>query len=57
MFNSTAYRESVRQRRNAASEIGFWGGVALTIMTGGDVLRFAQGRSCHEAVLLRGALR
>jgi hypothetical protein len=40
-FNSSEYREGVSQRREVASEIGFWGGVALTVMTGGAALPLA----------------
>jgi hypothetical protein len=40
-FNSTAYREGCRQRRQFAAELGFWGGLALTLMTGGAALPLA----------------
>jgi len=40
-FNTREYREGVRQRRELAGEIGFWGGLALTVMTGGAALPLA----------------
>ena len=41
MFSTAAYREGCRQRRWLTAEIGFWGGLALTLMTGGAELPLA----------------
>ena len=40
-FNTSEYREGVRQRQGDSAEIGFWGGLALTVMTGGAALPLA----------------
>ena len=40
-FNTPEYREGVRQRKELGAEVGFWGGVALTVMTGGAALPLA----------------
>ena len=40
-FNTSEYREGVRQRKEICGEVGFWGGLALTVMTGGAALPLA----------------
>ena len=34
-FSTAAYREGCRQRRSLTVELCFWGGLALTLVTGG----------------------
>lgn len=41
VFNTREYREGVRRRREFGGEVGFWGGLALTVMTGGAALPLA----------------
>ena len=40
-FNTVGYRKEVREWRGVAAEIGFWGGLALTVMTGGAAFPLA----------------
>ena len=49
-FNTPEYREGVRQRKELGAEVGFWGGLALTVMTGGAALPLAALFMAPKAV-------